>query len=51
MMKCIHKITKKEGIIQYTMGDYVGVFWTFKYDKDTPNHYFWNSIDTIEIIN
>jgi hypothetical protein len=55
-MKCRHKKTGKEGIIKFELNgndifpDQWGIFWTFTYDKNTPNHYFWNDKDDIEII-
>lgn len=29
--------------------DQYGIFWTFKYDNNTLNHYYWNNKDKIEI--
>jgi hypothetical protein len=55
-MKCKHNISGKEGIINSELKgtdkfpDQWGIFWTFKYDKNTPNHYYWNDKNNIEII-
>ena len=54
--KCRHKETGKEGIIKAEMKatknfpHQYGIFWTFAYDKKTANHYYWNDVDKIEIL-
>jgi hypothetical protein len=55
-MKCRHKLSGKEGIIKMELKSSIyfpeqwGIFWTFKYDKNTPNHYYWNNKEDIELI-
>ena len=54
--KCRHKETGKEGIIKSELkgtdefSDQWGIYWTFLYDNKTPNHYYWNDKDKIEIL-
>jgi len=54
--KCRHKITGKEGIIKSELTgnekfpNQLGIFWTFTYDIYTPNHYYWNDVDKIQIL-
>ena len=54
--KCRHKETGREGIIKAEMKgtkdfpDQYGIFWTFTYDNETPNHHYWNDKDKIEIL-
>ena len=55
--RCRHKETGKEGIIKAELKgnsnfpDQWGIHWTFQYDSKTPNHYYWNDKDSIEILN
>jgi hypothetical protein len=52
----MHKETGKEGIIITKLKgtkdfpDQYGILWTFKYDSNTPNHYYWNDKNKIEIL-
>ena len=54
---CEHKESRKKGIIKNEMTgnerfpDQWGIFWTITYDKNTPNHYYWNDKDKITILN
>ena len=54
--KCKHKETGKEGIIKSELKatkdfpDQWGILWLFRYDRNTPNHYYWNDKDKIEIL-
>jgi hypothetical protein len=54
--KCKHKITGQEGIIKGELKgndkfpDQWGIYWTFQYNSEIPNHYYWNDQQDIEII-
>jgi hypothetical protein len=53
---CKHKKTGMEGIIISELKgtddfpNQFGILWTTTYTPKTPNHYYWNDQDKIEII-
>lgn len=48
-MKCIHVDTGQVGIIMTETDTMYGVYWTFKYNRTIPNHFYWNKKEKIKI--